>query len=214
MGKAEDAIPLSLKVNRVQVPVHNLGPGRRIGIWLQGCTLACAGCVSPSLWSREGGRDVDVEAFARWIAGRSEGFDGVTISGGEPFEQYGPLMAFCAYAKLLAAVDVVVYSGLRFEEIRERFPDRAFLRYVDHLVDGRYERGSHDEAGWRGSSNQRLFSMVDGAAVERPDGWPSGVLSVAVPDASSVYLAGIPRSGALATLARDLREAGRRVRFE
>ncbi|MBP5240157.1 MAG: 4Fe-4S cluster-binding domain-containing protein, partial [Oscillospiraceae bacterium] len=28
-------------------PVVTLGPGRRLGLWLQGCSIHCPGCVAP-----------------------------------------------------------------------------------------------------------------------------------------------------------------------
>jgi anaerobic ribonucleoside-triphosphate reductase activating protein len=41
MEPANCALSLALTVNRIQLPVQNLGPGRRIGVWLQGCGRRC-----------------------------------------------------------------------------------------------------------------------------------------------------------------------------
>ena len=35
-----------LALSRMHFPVTTLGPGNRIGIWVQGCTIRCPGCVS------------------------------------------------------------------------------------------------------------------------------------------------------------------------
>ena len=38
-------------LNRVHFPVTALGPGRRVGIWLQGCSIRCPGCMSLDTWA-------------------------------------------------------------------------------------------------------------------------------------------------------------------
>jgi anaerobic ribonucleoside-triphosphate reductase activating protein len=43
-------------LNRVHFPVTALGPGRRIGIWLQGCLIRCPGCMSLDTWAPAGTR--------------------------------------------------------------------------------------------------------------------------------------------------------------
>ncbi len=37
---------MNILLNKAHFPVTVLGPGRRIGLWLQGCTIRCRGCVS------------------------------------------------------------------------------------------------------------------------------------------------------------------------
>ena len=39
-----------IAVNRLHWPVTVLGPGRRVGIWMQGCSIGCPGCVSRDTW--------------------------------------------------------------------------------------------------------------------------------------------------------------------
>ena len=41
--------PISL--SRLHFPVTTLGPGRRIGIWFQGCSIRCPGCISADTWA-------------------------------------------------------------------------------------------------------------------------------------------------------------------
>lgn len=211
---APGPVPPSLRLDRVAWPVRSLGPGQRVGLWLQGCSLGCAGCVSPSLWSTAGGRDVGVRTLADAIAAIPE-CQGVTLSGGEPFEQYGPLMALCAYLKALRpgdggapALDIGVYSGYRLDELMARHPDRTFLRVIDWLIDGRYERDRPADDGVRGSSNQRFYRFVGGQPVEQAPPASGGRVDLAVLDGDSAVLAMVPRSGELASIAAGLREAG------
>ena len=68
-------------------PVNNLGPYLRSGIWVQGCNHQCHGCIVPESWDvNNGGEVISVEAMAEWILTQSD-IEGITISGGEPFQQ-------------------------------------------------------------------------------------------------------------------------------
>ena len=44
-------------------PIHSLGPGERVCLWVQGCGRGCPGCISPELQPRFG-RQTD-EGLAR-----------------------------------------------------------------------------------------------------------------------------------------------------
>ncbi len=59
------------KLNRILHPVYNLGEGKRIGIWVQGCSLKCPNCISPDLWTTSGGKSVKVENIAEEIIPRT-----------------------------------------------------------------------------------------------------------------------------------------------
>ena len=62
------------------------GPGERAVIWLQGCDLGCRGCWNPYSHAFDRGRDRPVEEVGEWILSCA-GIEGVTVSGGEPFQQ-------------------------------------------------------------------------------------------------------------------------------
>ena len=53
-------------LNKAHYPVTTLGPGRRIGLWLQGCTLACPGCVSRDTWGFEPDRALPLTVLLAW----------------------------------------------------------------------------------------------------------------------------------------------------
>ena len=51
-NEKHDANELCEKTHKIRVrfihfPVETLGPGRRVGVWLQGCSIRCVGCISP-----------------------------------------------------------------------------------------------------------------------------------------------------------------------
>jgi len=61
-------------------------------VWVQGCTLSCPGCFNPATHSRTGGEVVTVDALFECIVAAPD-IEGVSISGGEPLQQCGPLAA-------------------------------------------------------------------------------------------------------------------------
>ena len=86
----------ALRIGRMMAPVQSLGPGRRLVLWLQGCTLACPGCVSPDLWDAEGGASWPVEELVRLFHSIEEPLDGLTDPE-SVFGSYGALAADPAF---------------------------------------------------------------------------------------------------------------------
>jgi anaerobic ribonucleoside-triphosphate reductase activating protein len=82
-----------MNVARILYPVKVLGPGDRIGIWLCGCNRACPGCSNPELWSPRPEFELSVENLCHLINQIlvNHPVDGITITGGEPFQQAADL---------------------------------------------------------------------------------------------------------------------------
>lgn len=192
----------------IQYPIYNLGPGKRIGIWVQGCDLGCSGCVNKTTWNKRGGKSVAVLDVFNWIAGIAGDFDGITISGGEPFQQYEALISFLYLIKNRTDFDSYCFSGYTLDELDKLFPDKLFYRFMDFLVDGRYVRDLHEDKNTKGSSNQSLYHFVDGVAVEQKSEFRSHRFSAAVDQNLRVHLAGIPKQDDLKYLVKNLAEAG------
>ncbi len=146
------------------------GPGERFVLWLQGCSLRCPGCWNPDTWPRDGGRRVTVAALLARVAEArrgSEDLDGISLTGGEPFDQAGPLLAFVDPLRR-AGLGVVAFSGYTLDELRGRGPRAAppgaaeLLARVDLLVAGPYRRRRRVEGlPLLGSANQRLHFLTE-----------------------------------------------------
>lgn len=121
----------SIGISRIHYPVTTLGPGKRIGIWMQGCSIRCPGCISADTWAPGRGvvsvADV-IERIEPWLGEA----DGVTISGGEPFDQPDALSALLAAIRLRIQADILVYSGHPFEVIARKVAELGGL--VDALI--------------------------------------------------------------------------------
>lgn len=148
------------------------GPGARYALWLQGCSIRCPGCCNPQLFDAAGGRARRVASLLEEIGNVGDEIEGLTVLGGEPFDQAAGLLALLAGARRLG-LSTVVFTGYSVEELRGR-RDAAVagaLEQVDVLVDGRYEAVRPErERLWVGSTNQR-FHYLSGRytpAIERP----------------------------------------------
>jgi len=63
------------------------GPGVRFAVWVQGCTLRCPGCCNPEMFVHgKGGFEVEPSALAAEVLA-TPAVEGLSILGGEPFEQ-------------------------------------------------------------------------------------------------------------------------------
>lgn len=154
-----------MNVRYVCYPVKTLGPGDRLGIWLSGCARGCPGCLSPELQEVLPSDEVRVEDLLEAIMRRDVPIDGVTISGGEPFEQPVDLAALLKGLSTLTD-DIIVYTGYKLEELRSDPYASEALQHVGILIDGPYVKELDDGRGIRGSSNQVVHRLREGDAFE------------------------------------------------
>lgn len=188
-----------------------LGPGARAVVWVQGCSLRCPGCIVPETWAPAGGRLVNPVELAREVL-ESGGVEGVTVSGGEPMEQPGPVADFLAEVRA-AGKNVWVYSGYTLEELLARDDadvDRV-LAMVDVLVDGRYDRRRATTHEYRGSENQRLLRLSGrDAGRPVPEERPPRV-QMTLDDQGRLVVVGVPPPGFLARFKDALERRGVQV---
>ena len=138
------------------------GPGIRMTLFVQGCPHKCKGCHNPQTHDFDGGTVMDTDELTERILANPI-LDGVTFSGGEPFEQPRALFEIGKRIKE-HGLNIMVYSGYTFDELLEKSKDDEYvgrlLKITDILVDGRYV----DEKRslmllFRGSSNQRIIDV-------------------------------------------------------
>lgn len=153
-----------LLIAAVQEHCEVLGPGRRFVLWVQGCPFSCPGCIASSMRSLDGGKLVSVSKLAEQILS-TEGIEGITISGGEPFLQARELAELLKLIKNKKALGVIVYSGFTYEKLQEMicdFPEiEEFLSMIDLLIDGPYVEAKNMNYGMKGSANQRTILLTD-----------------------------------------------------
>lgn len=201
----------ALALSRAHFPVTTLGPGRRVGVWFQGCSIRCPGCVSMDTWAAGSGATTVADLLAA-IAPAISQADGLTVSGGEPFEQPEALAGLLRGWHAAGGGDVLAYSGCSLEDLGPLL--REFEGLIDAVVADPFRRELPQTLPLRGSDNQRLVTLTGKgaerfAAYRSPADREERVLDVLFDDETGdAFLAGIPRRGDMARLAAALKAAG------
>ncbi len=170
------------------------GPHRRFAIWVQGCSINCAGCCNKSFQEFNNKNMVDNSVIKDMIlkSKTKYGIEGITLLGGEPLEHYS-LIELAQYAKSID-LGVLCFSGFTINKIR-KMDTKDLLLYCDTLVDGPFiQKLLIKNRRWVGSSNQNVHHLTDRYKNEFDDagqsidityvngvlkitGWPQGVSS-------------------------------------
>jgi anaerobic ribonucleoside-triphosphate reductase activating protein len=208
---------MKISINKAHFPVTVLGPGRRIGIWVQGCSIGCKGCISQDTWARDNLRDMTVAQLIIWCRQVSaDQFDGVTISGGEPFDQpqaLGALLDGLIHWRATSQLDfdILCYSGYPLATLQKKH--KNIIAKLDALIPEPYIDSKPLSHVWRGSSNQPLMGIS-----ERGQARYAEFLDAKVDDAEKriqtsvdgnrVWYIGIPARGDMAALEDLCKERG------
>ena len=138
-------------------PLMTLGYGKRLGVWFQGCKRRCDNCISPEFQAMEGGSLLTPEQILNRIPEGAE-VDGLTVSGGEPFDQPEALLALMLRFVERYGDDIVIFTGYTLAELKNMKTESVnrILELSAVLVDGIYIDSMNDGRGMRGSSNQKI----------------------------------------------------------
>lgn len=202
----------TIELNKAHWPVTVLGPGRRIGLWLQGCSIHCPGCVSQDTWSSDASKRIAIADLLAWCRKVSAGApDGITISGGEPFDQPAALQT------LLTALvawrrekhldfDILCYSGYPLRKLEKAHA--KILALLDAVIPEPYVDTLPQGKVWRGSTNQPLVPLSARGRVRYAaqvdadvDAAPGGNRRMqATVEGGRVWMIGIPGRGDMAAV--------------
>lgn len=200
---------MKVAISRLHFPVTTLGPGRRLGIWFQGCSIRCPGCISVDTW--EPGRGViDLGNLLATIDTFVACADGLTISGGEPFDQPESLAAVLKHWRLRSTGSVVVFTGREFEELSDWLCQNPDL--MDAIISGPFRADLSQTLAMRGSDNQRLHVLSDVGRemlqYEKPTSTTDRRLDIMFDENGHAWMAGIPARGDVTRLRMALGAAG------
>jgi anaerobic ribonucleoside-triphosphate reductase activating protein len=149
------------------------GPGPRAVIWFQGCTLDCRGCWNPETHPAGIKPQQTIEEVGSWVLSCTD-IDGVTFSGGEPFQQAVELLLLCEFLKRRhPTLSLGLFSGYTVHELsagrwtyrhqgQSGIPGSAELyqqitRHLDFGVFGRFTQAQASrDVPLCGSRNQQV----------------------------------------------------------
>ncbi|MFR9751469.1 4Fe-4S single cluster domain-containing protein [Nocardia sp. 004] len=149
-----------LRIARILHGTTAEGPGLRTAVWMQGCAIRCPGCINPHLFTTRGGHHLAPETIVADAV--TAGCEGITLLGGEPFDQPAPC-ADLVEAAHAAGLGVLVFTGYLHEDLAARgYEERRFLQHIDCLVDGPYRADQPEQhRALVGSGNQRFLHLTD-----------------------------------------------------
>lgn len=134
-----------MQIDRLLYPVHLLGPGDRLAIWIRGCKKRCFNCANPELQLFNPNSEVSMTVIKEMISKIDKKIDGITITGGEPFCQAKDLFEIITFM-LEITDDILIFTGYSKKEIYDLNNDYAikciekatvviYGEYVDELND-------------------------------------------------------------------------------
>jgi len=205
---------MEIFLNKIHYPVKNLGPGVRLGIWLQGCDIRCRGCIDPGAWEFSDEKKLDMNEAKKMIGGfAGRRVDGITISGGEPFAQPEALEELVSFCGEITTGDILVYSGHSYEKLKKDFP--GILKKIDVIISEPFVEAETDELIWRGSDNQKVWLLSEKAREIYPENinemkYTARNLQIAN-DGGRVFIIGIPARNDLDRISGLLEKRGMNI---
>ncbi len=149
-----------MNYNKIRKMDISNGPGVRVSIFVQGCTFNCKNCFNPETHDFNGGKEFTTEEVEKLIDLCSKDYiRGLSILGGEPLhprnrESVTMLAEYFKYK--LPEKDLWLWSGFQYEDLK----DLEIMKYLDVLVDGRFQEENKDiRLKYCGSSNQRVIDI-------------------------------------------------------
>lgn len=116
----------------------------------------------PETHDRQNGSLVSISSIVNEIVSKRSLHDGLTILGGEPFDQPGPVAELVSRLKFYG-LHIAIYSGYTLETLiaKKDVSTDYILTHTDILIDGPFIFQESDNAGeYRGSRNQRVLQFA------------------------------------------------------
>ena len=148
---------MNLRLNYIAPISLANGPGRRYTVWVQGCSIHCPGCHNVDTWDPAKGFDKSVDDLVKDVQA-IEDLDGITITGGEPLDQFDLVYEFCS--KMFGKMSVFLTTGYTLEQIYYRRMVKI-VRVLDILCSGPFIKTMICDGQWKGSSNQDVTAFTE-----------------------------------------------------
>lgn len=150
-----------VNVNRFIKATKAEGPGLRSCVWFQGCRRHCEGCFATDTWPTSPNKMMAVEDILRQSQ-EDPLTEGITVLGGEPFEQPEALAELLqgAWQRKLSTI---VFTGNTYEQLQasdNQCIENA-LHHIDVLIDGPFVQTRQSfKRPMIGSDNQRFIFLT------------------------------------------------------
>lgn len=158
--------------------VENTYWGMATSLWFNGCPHKCLGCHNENTWHIDDKLDrPNQEVIDETLVALDE--FGVkkdlTLLGGDPLSVFNLadlIEILVAIKEARPETRVLCWTGYTWKQLQNG-THRNVLKYIDILIDGRYEKDLHVEGHKFGSSNQKVIdvqaSLATGSVVYAPE---------------------------------------------
>lgn len=139
----------------------NNGEGLVVSLWVTGCPIKCYNCHNESIWDENTGEEFTSEHLDMIIEELKDPRvdKGFSILGGEPLSNTNykdVLYVVKSIRALFPKKQIWLWTGYNYDAIS----NLEIFKYLDVVIDGRYEDSLKDEeTWWRGSANQRMIRL-------------------------------------------------------
>ena len=133
-----------------------VGPGERFSIYTQGCPFKCPECFNPELHTLIEKNIIPIDDLVNLIIS-TKNIEGLTIGGGEPLIQEETVTKLCRQIRDKSGLSIILYTGYTIDEIE----NSPVLKYIDVLIDGRFDVSKKIQNDLRGSSNQMIHCITE-----------------------------------------------------
>ncbi|AJQ96029.1 anaerobic ribonucleoside-triphosphate reductase-activating protein [Gynuella sunshinyii] len=142
------------------------GPGTRCTLFVSGCEHKCRGCYNATTWPLGSGRPFDRTLEDRIISDLNDTRivrRGLSLTGGDPLHPANCETILRLVERVRAETcgkDIFLWTGYQLAALSAQ--QRRILKYVDVLIDGKFEQSLADPMlKWRGSSNQCIHFLCE-----------------------------------------------------
>ena len=147
---------MKININAIMEDSLANGPGKRFTIWVQGCSIQCKDCFNKDTWSSEENELIEVDTLVKQI--QEQDVNGITISGGEPLDQYESVLEFCK--KTFKDYSIFLISGYKYDRIKKE--KEEILKYLDIITTGPFIKSLEiKEFQYGGSTNQETLFLTE-----------------------------------------------------
>ena len=148
------------------------GTGVGVALFVQGCKFHCKECFNTVTWDFTGGKEFTEAVMDQILELLAPAYiKRLTILGGEPLveeNREGVLWILQRVRAKYPTLKIWLYTGYVWEQVK----DLEHIKYLDTLVDGRFEADLKDiTLKFRGSSNQRIIDVKKSLEAEEVVRW-------------------------------------------
>ena len=149
-----------MRYNKIRKMDISNGPGVRVSIFVQGCSFNCKNCFNPETHDFNKGKEFTYDTINKLLElSDKEYINGLSILGGEPLHEFnilGTIKLAKAFKEKFPNKTIWVWTGFLFENVI----NKDIFKYIDVLVDGRFEEEHKDiRLKYCGSTNQRVIDI-------------------------------------------------------